>query len=75
MSFDPASTGSLSMSQTAGAFRTGLPSVSRESTEARSKRNPSTCISETQWRSASSMSRRTTGWLAFRVFPQPVKLA
>ncbi len=48
MSFEPASTGSLSMSQTAGAFLCGCPSVSRESTEARSNRNPSTCISETQ---------------------------
>ena len=45
MSFVPARTGSVSMSQMIGGRGTGAPSSSRDSTDARSNRNPSTCIS------------------------------
>ena len=48
MSFVPARTGSVSMSQMIGGRGTGAPSSSRDSTDARSNRNPSTCISATQ---------------------------
>ncbi len=46
---------------------------SRASALARSKRNPSTCISVTQYRSESMMSWSTRGLIMFRVFPHPVK--
>ena len=40
-------TGSESISQRMGGFAIGSPDSLREKTEARSKRKPSTCISET----------------------------
>ena len=47
-SFVPASAGSDSMSQRTGGFCMGRPVSSRVRIEARSNRNPSTCISSTQ---------------------------
>ena len=48
MSFVPASAGSDSMSQSTGGFGNTRPEGSRVRMEARSNRNPSTCISATQ---------------------------
>ncbi len=48
MSLVPASTGSVSMSHSAGGSTIGWPASSRDRTAARSKRKPSTCISWTQ---------------------------
>ena len=48
ISWVPASAGSDSISQRIGAFGRGRPCSSRESTDARSNRKPSTCISVTQ---------------------------
>ncbi len=45
---------------------------SRASVDARSKRNPSTCISVTQYRRLSMMSWRTWGWRTFMELPVPV---
>ncbi len=44
----------------------------RASVAARSKRNPSTCISVTQYRSESMMSCRTCGLRMIRELPVPV---
>ena len=46
---------------------------SRARVLARSKRNPSTCMSVTQYRRLSMMSWRTFGCCMFSVLPQPVK--
>ena len=48
MSFVSARIGSVSMSQMIGGRGTGSPSSSRDRTDARSNRKPSTCISATQ---------------------------
>ena len=72
MSLVQASQGSVSISHSTGGLAIGRPSESRDMIEARSNRKPSTCMSATQWCSASITIRRTTEWLAFRVFPQPV---
>ena len=46
---------------------------SRASVLARSKRNPSTCISVTQYRRLSMIICSTRGLVIFSVLPQPVK--
>ena len=45
---------------------------SRARVAARSKRNPSTCISFTQYRRLSMMSCSTWGWRMLRLLPVPV---
>ena len=50
----------------------GSPDSLRENIDARSKRKPSTCISETQYLKLSRIKRFTTEWLALRVLPVPV---
>ena len=72
MSFVPASAGSDSMSQRTGGSGIGCPDASRARIDARSNRNPSTCIVSTQYRRLSTIIRRTMGWLALNVFPVPV---
>ena len=69
-----ASTGSSAIISTTGGLASTLPSMSRPRIEARSKRNPSTCMSTTHQRSASMMSLRTITWLQLQVLPQPEKL-
>ena len=44
----------------------------RAKVAARSNRNPSTCISVTQYRSESMISRSVTGFPAFSELPVPV---
>ena len=44
----------------------------RASVAARSNRNPSTCISVSQYRSESMISRSVTGFPAFSELPVPV---
>jgi hypothetical protein len=46
---------------------------SRPSTEARSNRNPSTCIASTQYRSESITSRIAGGVDRLKELPQPVQ--
>ncbi len=75
MSLVPARTGSVSMSQMIGGRGTGLPSSSRDSTDARSNRKPSTCMSATQVRRLSRIIRRTIDALALSVLPVPLKSA
>ena len=46
---------------------------SRASVEARSNRNPSTCMSTAQYRSESMISWMALGCSMFRLLPVPVK--
>ena len=55
-----ASMGSDSISQRIGGFSIGLPCSSLDMIDARSKRNPSTCISVTHLFRASIINRLTT---------------
>ncbi len=57
---------------TAGGLGMILPVRSRPSTLARSNRNPSTCMSVTQYRRHVRICSRTAGWLQFTVFPVPL---
>jgi hypothetical protein len=59
------------MSQRAGGSGSGRPDASRARIDARSNRNPSTCIVSTQYRRLSTIIRRTTEWLALSVLPVP----
>ena len=72
ISFVPASTGSDSMSHRIGGLRMGLPDSSRARIDARSNRNPSTCICCDPVRRLSRSVGVTTGWLAFNVLPVPL---
>ena len=68
---DLATTGSwLTRSKNAASRLTSWNS--RASAAARSKRNPSTCISVTQYRSESMISRSDSWWRTLRLFPVPV---
>ena len=59
------------MSKNAPSLSTSYSS--RASVLARSNRNPSTCISVTQYRSESMIICRTRGFRMFGELPQPVK--
>src|ERR1035438_3326884 len=60
INFVPARIGSESISQTIGGFNMGSPDSLRENIDARSKRKPSTCISEVQYLRLSRIRRFTT---------------
>ena len=71
MIFVSASSSSSSMCQSTGGSLIGLPSGPRDRIDARSNRNPSTCISRTQKSRHSTMNFSTTGTLQLNVLPQP----
>jgi hypothetical protein len=70
-----ARTGSAAIRSSSGGFVRTEPSRPLPRIEARSKRNPSTCISVTHQASESRIRSLTTGWLQLNVFPVPEKFA
>ncbi len=66
-----ASTPSSVMLSTTGGSTITFPFRSRPRMDARSNRNPSTCMSPTQYRRHVMIRSRTTGWLQFTVLPHP----
>ena len=67
----PCSTGSCATADR-NAERASKPPSVRDSAGARSKRKPSTCISETQYRRLSRIVASIGGWPVSTVLPQPV---